>query len=88
MLEADIVLGHVIGKESGPPIPVMAHPPATTSDLSLSDFLSTVAQYNTANNKQKGVKLDFKSIDAFEKSQDLIALYAKPGVSVTFVTLW
>ncbi|XP_028159771.1 protein FAM151B isoform X1 [Ostrinia furnacalis] len=80
MLEADIVMGHINGKE-GPPIPVMAHPPATSSDLSLSDFLSTVAQYNNVNAKQKGVKLDFKSIDAFEKAQALIAPYSKPGVT-------
>ncbi|KAM3963668.1 protein FAM151A isoform 2-T2 [Aphomia sociella] len=79
MLEADIVLGQINGKE-GPPIPIMAHPPATTSDLSLSEFLTSVAQYNNLNSKQKGVKLDFKSIEAFEKSQDQIALYSKPEI--------
>ncbi|XP_030026471.2 protein FAM151B isoform X1 [Manduca sexta] len=77
MLEADIVLGTLVGQD-GPPIPIMAHPPATTSDLSLAEFLSTVKQYNNVNSKQKGVKLDFKSIEAYEKSQDLIAPYAKP----------
>ncbi|KAL0881222.1 hypothetical protein ABMA27_002324 [Loxostege sticticalis] len=66
--------------KDSPPIPVTAHPPATTSDLSLSDFLSTVAQFNNVNAKQKGVKLDFKSIEAFEKAQNLIAPYSKPGV--------
>lgn len=82
MLEADIVLGHVIGKE-GPPIPIMAHPPATTSDITLGDFLSAVAQYNNVNSKSKhkGVKLDFKSIEAFDKSQEIIAPYSKPEVS-------
>ncbi|XP_061704088.1 protein FAM151A isoform X3 [Cydia pomonella] len=82
MLEADIVLGQLIGKE-GPLIPVMAHPPATTSDLSLGDFLSIVAQHNKgiAKEKQKGVKLDFKSIEAFEKAQDLIARFSKPEVT-------
>lgn len=79
MLEADIVLGHLTGHD-GPPIPIMAHPPATTSDLSLAEFLSTVAQYNNVNNKQKGVKLDFKSIEVFSKSQELIAPYSKPQV--------
>ncbi|VVD05293.1 unnamed protein product [Leptidea sinapis] len=63
MLEADIVLGQINGK-SGPPIPIMAHPPAATSDLSLADFLTAVSQYNNVNSKQKGVKLDFKSIEA------------------------
>lgn len=80
MLEADIVLGHLTGHE-GPPIPIMAHPPAVTSDISLATFLSTVAQYNNLNSKQKGVKLDFKSIDAFEASQEQIAKYSKPEVS-------
>ncbi|CAG9785849.1 unnamed protein product [Diatraea saccharalis] len=80
MLEADIVLGHITGKD-GPPIPVMAHPPATTSDLSLSEFLSTVKQHNNLNSKQKGVKLDFKSIEAFEKAQPIIAPYSKPEIT-------
>ncbi|CAH3869576.1 protein FAM151A isoform X1 [Pieris brassicae] len=80
MLEADIVLGHVKGKD-GPPIPIMAHPPATTSDLTLADFLTAVAQYNNVNSKQKGVKLDFKTIEAFEKAQDHIVPFAKPDVS-------
>ncbi|KAJ0175852.1 hypothetical protein K1T71_009011 [Dendrolimus kikuchii] len=82
MLEADVVLGHVIGKD-GPPIPIMAHPPATTSDLTLGDFLSAVAQYNNVNSKskQKGVKLDFKCIEAFEKSQEIIAPFSKPEIT-------
>ncbi|XP_053612344.1 protein FAM151B isoform X2 [Plodia interpunctella] len=80
MLEADIVLGHISGSE-GPPIPIMAHPPATTSDLSLSEFLSTVQQFNKGKSKPKGVKLDFKSIEAFEKSQELIGQYTKPEIN-------
>ncbi|KAI5633914.1 hypothetical protein NE865_13376 [Phthorimaea operculella] len=80
MLEADIVLGTIRGKD-GPPIPIMAHPPATSSDLSLADFLSTVKTHNSGNAKPKGVKLDFKSIEAFEKSQDLIAKYTKPEIN-------
>lgn len=80
MLEADVVIGTVKGKD-GPPQPIMAHPPATTSDLTLGDFLTAVVQNNKANSKQKGVKLDFKSIEAFEKSQDVIAKYSKPEVS-------
>ncbi|XP_013187139.1 protein FAM151B isoform X2 [Amyelois transitella] len=80
MLEADIVLGHVSGSE-GPPIPIMAHPPATSSDLSLAEFLSTVQEANRGKSKPKGVKLDFKSIEAFEKSQELIGQYTKPEVN-------
>lgn len=74
MLEADISLGQVVGKE-GPPIPIMAHPPATTSDISLAEFLEAIAKHNEKGVDVKGVKLDFKSIEAFEQSQELIAKY-------------
>lgn len=80
MLEADVVVGQLTGKD-GPPLPIMAHPPATTSDLSLADFLTGVSQFNNVNVKQKGVKLDFKSIEAFEKAQEVIAPFSKPEVS-------
>lgn len=79
MLEADIVMGQIRGQE-GPPVPIMAHPPATSSDLSLEAFMKSVAQHNSATDKQKGVKLDFKSIEAFEKAQAIIAPYSKHGV--------
>ncbi|XP_037975282.1 protein FAM151B isoform X2 [Plutella xylostella] len=75
MLEADIVMGTLQGQD-GPPLPIMAHPPATSSDLSLAEFLSTVTQHNKGlKDKVKGVKLDFKTIEAFEKSQSVIAPY-------------
>lgn len=80
MLEADVVVGQLSGKD-GPPLPIMAHPPATTSDLSLADFLTGVSQFNNVNVKQKGVKLDFKSIEAFEKAQEVIAPFSKPEVT-------
>lgn len=63
-----------VGSKSGgaaakDPIPIMAHPPAVTSDLSLDEFLNTVADFNSKNgNSPKGVKLDFKTIEAVEKS--------------------
>ncbi|XP_065086271.1 protein FAM151B isoform X2 [Ochlerotatus camptorhynchus] len=74
-IEADILLGFLendANKESE--IPIMAHPPATTSDLSLEAFLTHIQAYNTAvqPSKVKGVKLDFKSIGALEKSIGII----------------
>ncbi|XP_059468399.1 protein FAM151B isoform X2 [Neocloeon triangulifer] len=61
MLEADVLLGIVIG--GGPEkIPIMAHPPDTESDLSLQIFLDEVILAN-ANGKRKGIKLDFKSLE-------------------------
>ncbi|XP_053980436.1 protein FAM151B isoform X1 [Hylaeus volcanicus] len=63
MLEADVSLGNVTGTNSIG-VPIMAHPPANTSDLSLQDFLKMVVESNTT----KGIKLDFKSLEAFEAS--------------------
>lgn len=70
MLEADVVVGtlnHSNGTNSTN-IPIMAHPPNTESDLSFEDFLTTVLLNNT-----KGIKLDFKSTEAFELSKPYLA---------------
>uniref|UniRef100_A0A182HVE6 Menorin-like domain-containing protein n=2 Tax=Anopheles arabiensis TaxID=7173 RepID=A0A182HVE6_ANOAR len=75
-IEADISLGYLkddVNKERE--IPIMAHPPATESDISLETFLQRILQFNREANdpsKVKGVKLDFKSIGAFERSIDII----------------
>lgn len=67
MIEADISIGKITNSDAE--IPIMTHPPAKTSDLSLEDFLKQVDESNlNANNTEKtvkGVKLDFKSIEAF-----------------------
>lgn len=47
-------------------MPVMAHPPANTSDLSLQEFVEAVIQ--TQASKKKGIKLDFKSDEAYNAS--------------------
>uniref|UniRef100_A0A4Y0BTW8 Menorin-like domain-containing protein n=1 Tax=Anopheles funestus TaxID=62324 RepID=A0A4Y0BTW8_ANOFN len=74
-IEADISLGYLkddVNKEHE--IPIMAHPPATESDISLETFLTRILQYNrdVVKDTSKGVKLDFKSIGAFEGSIDII----------------
>ncbi|XP_052896586.1 protein FAM151B isoform X1 [Anopheles moucheti] len=76
-IEADISLGYLnddVNKEHE--IPIMAHPPATESDISLETFLTRILQYNREvakeTSKVKGVKLDFKSIGAFESAIDII----------------
>lgn len=71
MLEADVVLGKLneTDNSSVPEIPIMAHPPANQSDLSLEEFLNTVIQNNGT---QKGIKLDFKTIQVFEKSKPIL----------------
>lgn len=67
-LEADVSLGHVAGNEVGPPIPIMAHPPKVTSDISLERWLDIVI----ARQSNKGIKLDFKSIDIVEPSLQIL----------------
>lgn len=77
MLEADVSYGKT--KLTGKSLPIMAHPPALLSDLSLEEFLNITLNFNTnPKNVKKGVKLDFKSTEAWLKSIDLIQeLYDK-----------
>ncbi|XP_016977575.1 protein FAM151B isoform X2 [Drosophila rhopaloa] len=70
-IEADIVLGKLNGE--GEDMPVMAHPPAIISDLTLAEFLYQIMEFNRDHEGQeKGVKLDFKSIEVFEGSLDIL----------------
>ncbi|XP_030763658.1 protein FAM151B-like isoform X2 [Sitophilus oryzae] len=73
MIEADVVLG-TVGKDKTV-IPIMAHPPDITSDLSLETFLELVNTSNIVNNTKHGIKLDFKSTDAFLNSTAFIKKY-------------
>lgn len=60
MIEADIILrGH--DQE-----PIMAHPPDTDSDITLKEWLEGVKDYD------KGIKLDFKSLEAVAPSVVLL----------------
>lgn len=74
MIECDIVYGTLIGDEANQLQPIMAHPPNTTSDISLESFLNQVLTFNAGKAKedQKGVKLDFKSTDVFQNSLPML----------------
>ncbi|XP_034027139.1 protein FAM151B [Thalassophryne amazonica] len=61
MLEADVILNGVFPRE-----PIMAHPPATDSDITLREWLQAVKVHN------KGIKLDFKSLEAVALSVALL----------------
>lgn len=61
MLEADIII-----RGRDPREPIMAHPPDTDSDITLKDWLEAVKTHN------KGLKLDFKSLDAVSPSVVLL----------------
>merc|ERR1711934_710942 len=64
MIEADVSLGP--GNT-----PIMAHPPANTSDLSLQQFLETVLE-STEGGAKKGIKLDFKLLGVVEPSLSML----------------
>lgn len=52
-------------------IPIMGHPPNTTSDLSLEEFVTAVIAHNDKDenkDSKKGIKLDFKTTEAITKS--------------------
>lgn len=74
MIEADIVFGYLIGDTSEKLQPIMAHPPSQSSDITLESFLNQVLNFNRAKSKdkQKGVKLDFKSTDVYQNSLPLL----------------
>lgn len=69
MLEADVVLGTITNTSGNATenIPIMGHPPEVTSDLSLEEFLESVVA-----DGKRGVKLDFKSIEAFDGSRAIL----------------
>lgn len=74
MIEADIVYGHLIDDPSTE-LPIMGHPPAITSDISLESFLSQILEFNLKQSNEtlrKGVKLDFKSTSVYEKSLPML----------------
>lgn len=80
MLEADVVVGNT-NNQTG--IPIMAHPPANESDLSLDNFLT---EFTLRSNNTKGIKLDFKSNEAFEISKSLLKKF-RANVCIFFLNM-
>lgn len=68
MIEADVSLAET----SRYPVPIMAHPPNNTSDLTLEDFLIEIVRSNCA----KGIKLDFKSTRVVEPAFRVLARHS------------
>ncbi|KAF7692326.1 protein FAM151A [Silurus meridionalis] len=74
ILEADVnVQGHNTVNETN--IPIMAHPPDVYSDNTLEEWLDAVIK------SKKGIKLDFKSLQAVEHSLDLLRLKNQTGIN-------
>lgn len=67
VLEADVIMDPVRN------VPIMAHPPATSSDLTLEEFLNRVWTYS----QPKGVKLDFKQIGVVESALKILDVIRK-----------
>uniref|UniRef100_A0A1A9UY70 Menorin-like domain-containing protein n=1 Tax=Glossina austeni TaxID=7395 RepID=A0A1A9UY70_GLOAU len=69
MIEPDIVHRNIL--KDGSVLPKVAHPRPISTDLSLGSFLVQVKLFNLDNpDKIKGIKFDFKSIEAFEVALD------------------
>ncbi|XP_016379048.1 protein FAM151A [Sinocyclocheilus rhinocerous] len=74
ILEADVnVKGYNTANETN--IPIMAHPPDIYSDNTLEEWLEAVLK------SKKGIKLDFKSINAVEPSLDLLRVKNQTGIN-------
>ncbi|XP_069989992.1 protein FAM151B isoform X2 [Penaeus vannamei] len=72
MLEADVSPRRLIGQSPDDPhIPIMAHPPYETSNLSLEMWIDEVIKANE-NGKNKGAKLDFKSLSIVKYSLEIL----------------
>ncbi|KAK2868223.1 hypothetical protein Q7C36_000094 [Tachysurus vachellii] len=74
ILEADVnVQGHNTDNETN--IPIMAHPPDVYSDNTLEEWLDAVIR------SKKGIKLDFKSLQAVEPSLNLLKNKNQTGIN-------
>ncbi|XP_037633895.1 protein FAM151B [Sebastes umbrosus] len=72
MIEADIIM-----RGRDPKEPIMGHPPDTDGDITLKEWLEGVRDYD------KGIKLDFKSLEAVSPSVILLEeVLAQPGYPV------
>ncbi|XP_070503465.1 protein FAM151B [Chironomus tepperi] len=83
-IEADIVYGYLINDESKLRQPIMAHPPAEESDITLESFLHQIWDFNmnSTREKQKGIKLDFKSTDVFTNSISILNKMWDPNYEI------
>eukprot|EP00930_Biecheleria_cincta_P077156 TRINITY_DN6442_c0_g1_i1.p1 TRINITY_DN6442_c0_g1~~TRINITY_DN6442_c0_g1_i1.p1 ORF type:complete len:294 (-),score=46.81 TRINITY_DN6442_c0_g1_i1:36-917(-) len=66
-IEVDVIMGHLIGSSSRM-LPIMAHPPSRSSDLSFEDFLDRVID-----DGRRHIKFDFKDLQALQLCLPLLA---------------
>ena len=66
-LEADVLMDPIAG------VPIMAHPPDNTSDINLRQWLQEVFSFHPV----KGIKLDFKQLQAVKPSLEILKDFVK-----------
>ena len=77
-LEADVMLS---ASDPAMGVPIMCHPPARESDLTLQDFIAQVRLHNTRPHTiPKGIKLDFKEPRAVPMAVQLLQKEALGGI--------
>lgn len=74
MIEADIVIGYLTEDATRKMQNVMGHPPIIESDITLKSFLTQIIEFNKEldEEKRKGVKLDFKSAEVFQRTLPIL----------------
>lgn len=78
MIEADVTMGKLFTDGIDYSMVIMAHgPQEVQSDLTLENFLKKVDDHNKniKEGEPKGIKLDFKSLEAYKKAQDLLKTF-------------
>lgn len=85
MIEADVVAGYLMNgeemivEENQERMAIMGHPPTIVSDLSLEEFLLEWSRTT------KGLKLDFKSTDAFMMAIPIMEKVFKVNYTIVFI---
>ena len=85
MLEVDVILS------SDQSTPICAHPPDTTSDITLLELVDTLWGITSENSRikhRKGIKLDFKTSSALAIASALLAYYMNPNESSDKTSKW
>ncbi len=75
MLETDIIV-RGYGTSNQTDVPINAHPPATDSDITVQEWIKCISKH-----PNKGIKLDFKCIEALESTL-LILQQSKSKIQV------
>lgn len=79
-IEADFLMGHVIGQPSSRIEAVATHPPSTESDLSAKRFLDLVTDDTGSQTLKKHIKLDFKKMEVLKPILRLLNIFFSESI--------